>query len=257
MGDRGQILVHLQKVVFSTSTLPYPYPTTLPYSTLTPPYITLPYPILPYPYHIHVLSYPYPPTLPFPTLPLPTLSYPTLPYPPTLPYHTLPCPTLPLSYTTLAYPTLAYRGGAVTWWLTPRTPDLEVGGLSPTRVAVLSLIKTYLHPKVLVIPRKRWLHLNMTEQLLTGTLSIKQPYPTPTPHHPTHPSLPYTLPYPTLPYSTPAHPTPPHPIPTLPYPLRIHTHAHNQASHSQAMLSYNSSYYCFFGLSSTHCGITR
>ena len=27
--------------------------------------------------------------------------------------------------------------GAVAWWLTPRTPDPEVGGSSPTRVAVL------------------------------------------------------------------------------------------------------------------------
>ena len=28
-------------------------------------------------------------------------------------------------------------GGAVAWWLTPRTPDPGVGGSSPTRVAVL------------------------------------------------------------------------------------------------------------------------
>ena len=27
--------------------------------------------------------------------------------------------------------------GAVAWWLTPRTPDQEVGGSSPTRVAML------------------------------------------------------------------------------------------------------------------------
>ena len=27
--------------------------------------------------------------------------------------------------------------GAVSWWLTPRIPDLEVGGSSPSRVAVL------------------------------------------------------------------------------------------------------------------------
>ena len=40
---------------------------------------------------------------------------------------------------------------------------------------VVSLSKTYLPPKVhvLVIPRKRWLHPNMTEKLFTGTLSIK------------------------------------------------------------------------------------
>ena len=30
-------------------------------------------------------------------------------------------------------------------------------------------------PKVLVIPRKRWLRLNMTEKLFTGTLRINQP----------------------------------------------------------------------------------
>ena len=39
---------------------------------------------------------------------------------------------------------------------------------------VVSLSKTYLPPqKVLVIPKKRWLHPNMTEKLVTGTLSIK------------------------------------------------------------------------------------
>ena len=39
---------------------------------------------------------------------------------------------------------------------------------------VVSLSKTYSPlPKVLVIPRKRWLRANMTEKLFTGTLSIK------------------------------------------------------------------------------------
>ena len=42
---------------------------------------------------------------------------------------------------------LNHTGGAVAWWLTPRTPDPEVGGSSPTRVAVLSLSKTYLPQK--------------------------------------------------------------------------------------------------------------
>ena len=30
-----------------------------------------------------------------------------------------------------------YIGGAVAWWLTPRTSDPEAGGSSPTRVVVL------------------------------------------------------------------------------------------------------------------------
>ena len=30
-----------------------------------------------------------------------------------------------------------YIGDAVAWWLTPRTSDQEIGGSSPTRVAVL------------------------------------------------------------------------------------------------------------------------
>ena len=38
--------------------------------------------------------------------------------------------------------------------------------------SVVSLSKTYVPPKVLVIPRKRWLRPNMTEKLFTGTLSI-------------------------------------------------------------------------------------
>ena len=32
---------------------------------------------------------------------------------------------------------LSSLGGAVAWWLTSRSPDPEVGGSSPTRVAVL------------------------------------------------------------------------------------------------------------------------
>ena len=58
-------------------------------------------------------------------------------------------------------------GGAVAWWLTPRTPDpgllccvLEQDIFTPP-------------PKVLVIPRKRWLRPIMTEKLFTRTLSIK------------------------------------------------------------------------------------
>ena len=72
-------------------------------------------------------------------------------------------------------------------------------------------------------------------------LPLPYPYPTyptltPTPPHPTLPCL--TLPHP-YPHLTP-YPTLPLP---LPYHLRIHTHAHNQASHSRAMLSCDSSSY--------------
>ena len=66
-------------------------------------------------------------------------------------------------------------GGALAWWLTHRTPDPEVGGSSPARVAVLCPLARHIYPqKVLVIHRKRWLRPNMTEKLFTGTLSIKQ-----------------------------------------------------------------------------------
>ena len=37
---------------------------------------------------------------------------------------------------------------------------------------VVPLSKTLYSPKVLVIPRKQWLHPDMTETLLTGTLSL-------------------------------------------------------------------------------------
>ena len=47
------------------------------------------------------------------------------------------------------------------WWFEPHSDP-----------CVLSLSKTYLPPKVLVIPRKRWLCPNMTEKLFTGMLSI-------------------------------------------------------------------------------------
>ena len=43
------------------------------------------------------------------------------------------------------------------------------------RVAVLfSLARDIYSPKVLVIPRNRWLRLNMTEKLFTGTLNHNQ-----------------------------------------------------------------------------------
>ena len=70
------------------------------------------------------------------------------------------------------------QGSAVAWWLMPRTPDPEVGGSSPTRVKPCCVLGqgTFTPQKVLVIPRKRWLRPNMTENCLPGRLeSINQP----------------------------------------------------------------------------------
>ena len=98
-----------------------------------------------------------------------------------------------------------------------------------------------------------------------GTLPHPNPYlPYPTLPYPTPLNLPYptpafptisypfpTLPYPPITYPPLSYPTPflpfpslpilSYPTPTLPHPLRIHTHAHNQASHSRGMLSCDSS----------------
>ena len=67
-----------------------------------------------------------------------------------------------------------WLGGAVAWWLTPRTPRPEVGvrALLGSPCCVLEK-DIFTPPKVLIIPNKRWLRLNMTEKLFTGTLSIK------------------------------------------------------------------------------------
>ena len=72
---------------------------------------------------------------------------------------------------------LSFMGSALAWWLMLRTPDPEVGGSSPTRVKPCCVLEqgTFTPQKVLVIPRKRWLHPNMTEKLFTGTLRINQP----------------------------------------------------------------------------------
>ena len=63
------------------------------------------------------------------------------------------------------------------WWLMPRTPDPEVGGFEPHfGQTVLCPWASHIYsPKVLVIPRKRWLRPNMTEKLFTWTLRINQP----------------------------------------------------------------------------------
>ena len=64
---------------------------------------------------------------------------------------------------------LGERGGSV---VERRIPEREVGGFETYLRRVVSLSKTLYSPKVLVIPRKRWLRLYMTEQLLTGTFSL-------------------------------------------------------------------------------------
>ena len=74
----------------------------------------------------------------------------------------------------------------------PSTPKLELGGRTGLvvrasdsgsgdpgsilgRVGVLfPLARDIYSPKVLVIPRNRWLRLNMTEKLFTGTLNHNQ-----------------------------------------------------------------------------------
>ena len=53
-----------------------------------------------------------------------------------------------------------------------RTLEQEVGGFQTYLCHVVSLSKTLYFPKVLVIPRKRCLHPNMTEKLLTGKLNL-------------------------------------------------------------------------------------
>ena len=62
-----------------------------------------------------------------------------------------------------------------TRWRSGRASDSE--SRSPEfdphrRRRVASLSKIHYFPTVLVKPRKRWLHPNMTEKLLTGTLSL-------------------------------------------------------------------------------------
>ena len=70
------------------------------------------------------------------------------------------------------------------WWLTPRTPDPEVGVRATLGSPFCVLEQDIFTPppqkkkkkkkkkKILVIPRKRWLRAIMTKNF-TGTLSIK------------------------------------------------------------------------------------
>ena len=60
-------------------------------------------------------------------------------------------------------------------WRSGRASDSESWGpgFEPhKRHRVVSLSKAHLLPTVLVKPRKRWLRPDMTEKLLTGTLSL-------------------------------------------------------------------------------------
>ena len=63
-------------------------------------------------------------------------------------------------------------GGAP--WLSGRASDSGAGsrGFETYLCLVVSLIKSLYSLKALVIPRKRWLRPDMTEKLLTGTLSL-------------------------------------------------------------------------------------
>ena len=56
-------------------------------------------------------------------------------------------------------------------WLSGRVSERGQGFETYLR-RVVSLSKTLYSLKVLVIPRMQWLHADMTEKLLTGTLSI-------------------------------------------------------------------------------------
>ena len=60
-----------------------------------------------------------------------------------------------------------------TRWLSGRASDCGARGrgFETYLSRVVSLSRTVYSPKVLVIPRKRWIRPNMTEKLLTGTLS--------------------------------------------------------------------------------------
>ena len=66
-------------------------------------------------------------------------------------------------------------GGALAYWLERRTPDRETRVRSSAGSVYCFLEQeTFTPPKVLVIPRNRWLRLNMTEKLFTGTLNHNQ-----------------------------------------------------------------------------------
>ena len=66
-------------------------------------------------------------------------------------------------------------GGGGAHWPSGRTPDRETRVRSSAgSVCCFLEQETFTPPKVLVIPRNRWLRLNMTEKLFTGTLNYNQ-----------------------------------------------------------------------------------
>ena len=116
------------------------------------------YPTLPYPIPYHTL---------YSTLPYPTLPY-TLPY--AIPYPTLPYPTRNF----IIYPTLPFFGRRAGLIVRASDSGARGRGFDPhSGHRVVSLSKTHLPPKVLVIARKWRLCPNMTEKLFTWTLRIK------------------------------------------------------------------------------------
>ena len=65
----------------------------------------------------------------------------------------------------------SWCGGATAWWL---TRIHRSGVRAPLGSPCIVLEQDMFTPITQVMPRKRWLHPNMTDKLFTGTLSIKQ-----------------------------------------------------------------------------------
>ena len=67
-----------------------------------------------------------------------------------------------------------------TGWLSGRPSDSGARGRGFESYMylrhVVSLKQTLYSPKVLIIPRKRWLRSDMTENVLTGTLNLKKKF---------------------------------------------------------------------------------
>ena len=61
------------------------------------------------------------------------------------------------------------RGGSV---VECQTPEREVGGSKPTAAVLCPCARHFTPRSTGLFPRKRWLRPDMTEKLLTGTLSL-------------------------------------------------------------------------------------